>query len=238
MLNIAVCDDDPIQSRAIMEMVNKAFPQKLQPNIVDFNKVEDFLVSLETVDYDIALLDVDLGVMDWDGVDVAKAVNEKKTGCQIIFVTNYLEFASKAYEAEHTYFVFKGEIQRYLPQALKKARENIEKEKYTTLSFQVSTHYVVLKQKDILYMETTKRKTNIITVDAVYSTYETLDELTAKVSEPPFARCHKSYTVNMKHMTKFSKTQFHCETGKIIAISRPYYEHVKALFTAYLGEEL
>ena len=124
MINIFLCDDTPLQLRCIHDFVESYMANK-QARIFDYNSPTDLLPGLSEHGADIAVLDISLGQVN--GIDLAKIINAKCPNCQIIFLTAYPEYTSEAYFADHTWFILKKDMTKYLASALDKCLDTLEK---------------------------------------------------------------------------------------------------------------
>lgn len=124
MINIFLCDDTPLQLRCIHDFVESYMANK-PARIFDYNSPTDLLPGLSEHGADIAVLDISLGQVN--GIDLAKIINAKCPNCQIIFLTAYPEYTSEAYFADHTWFILKKDMTKYLASALDKCLDTLEK---------------------------------------------------------------------------------------------------------------
>ena len=95
----------------------------------------DYDVINQKLEFDILLLDIELGKEN--GIDLALKVNEVTPYTQIIYITAYMQYVSDVYQSKHTYFIDKEKLDKYLPSAIKKAKENINhlKSQYLYISW-------------------------------------------------------------------------------------------------------
>lgn len=92
-------------------------------------------ITNQKLEFDILLLDIELGKEN--GIDLALKVNEITPYTQIIYITAYMQYVSDVYQSKHTYFIDKEKLDKYFPQAIKKAKENINhlKSQYLYISW-------------------------------------------------------------------------------------------------------
>jgi two-component SAPR family response regulator len=57
----------------------------------------------------------------YNGIDFASKINQIAPSCIIIFISNYLNYATEVYDVAHVYFILKSELNERLPRALEKA---------------------------------------------------------------------------------------------------------------------
>ena len=108
MLSIAVCDDEELHRKRTVALIRN-MPGFENSLIREFSRAENLLDSISEDSYlpDIAVLDI---LMDEiDGIDLAVKLNRLVPECQIIFLTGYISYATRAYDAEHAFYVLKAE---------------------------------------------------------------------------------------------------------------------------------
>ena len=89
---IAICDDSGADRQFVLNMVRAwASSAGHTVHIDDFPSAESFLFRYaEESDYDILLLDIEMGAMD--GVTMAKELRKSNDTVQIIFITGYSDY--------------------------------------------------------------------------------------------------------------------------------------------------
>lgn len=200
--------------------------------------MKDFKEALKNQEFHLVFLDIDLDEDNINGIILGKYINKAMPYCQIIFITAYLQYVSDVYEVKHTYFVMKNEIKRYLPNALKKALDSLEKEKKQVLYLQNNRKTICIPQRKIIYIEREKRISKICTVDSLYTTYEKLEEIEKRLPAPSFTRCHRSFIIHFAFVRNLQSNQFLCEDDIVVPISRSYYPTVKKMFSQFSGNIL
>ena len=123
MIRIAVCEDDYVYTEMIRSILQSCITVPYEVKF--FSSGTEFLNTLTDhgCPYTLVITDIDLGSQSVNGITVAKRINKINGDTQIIFVSQYLEFASDVYETSHLYFVNKKKLLEYLPKALTAAHE-------------------------------------------------------------------------------------------------------------------
>ena len=97
---IAICDDSDADIQYISHIVRRwseEYGHILQ--LSAFSSAESFLFHYaEENDYDILLLDIEMGEMD--GITMAKELRQDNDTIQIIFITGYSDYISEGYEVD------------------------------------------------------------------------------------------------------------------------------------------
>ena len=84
---IAICDDSQADAEYIAKLVKEWAKDRIVI-IKSFPSAEAFMFNYtEEKDFDILLLDIEMGKMD--GVTMAKAIRQDNESVQIVFITGY-----------------------------------------------------------------------------------------------------------------------------------------------------
>ncbi len=133
---IAICDDSGADRQFVLNMVRAwASSAGHTVQIDDFPSAESFLFRYaEESDYDILLLDIEMGAMD--GVTMAKELRKSNDTVQIIFITGYSDYISEGYEVAALHYLMKPVKEEKLRSVLDRRRGK-DNEKRTGLAFRV-----------------------------------------------------------------------------------------------------
>ena len=239
MIRIAVCEDDYVYTEMIRSILQSCITVPYEVKF--FSSGTEFLNTLTDhgCPYTLVITDIDLGSQSVNGITVAKRINKMNGDTQIIFVSQYLEFASDVYETSHLYFVNKKKLLEYLPKALTAAHEKYVFRSDQFLYFQSSYKEYQVAQNDILYLEHLARRTCIHTATQVYSSGEKLQDLLNRMGSQ-FCACHKSFAVNLYQIQTLQYTSITLRNGISIPVSRSRYPHIRDIFshlTMHNGKE-
>lgn len=229
MLKIAICEDNAIHAEMILSVLKKELSLPCKTYI--FSSGAELLASCsDSSGFDIICMDIQLEQDCASGIQFAQQISLSNPDTQIIFISQFLEYASPVYETKHVYFVYKEQLTTYLPKALLAAVKNLEKQLEQYLEFDFNKiHYRIL-QRDILYMERNLRTTYIHTKDRnIYSTTPKLQEL-QKHLQPFFCQCHRSFLINLNSVKTLNRTCAVLSDNTYIPIGRNYYSDIKKNF--------
>jgi two-component system, LytTR family, response regulator LytT len=186
---------------------------------------------------DVVFLDVEMPKMN--GMAAAKALMELKKSPFVVFTTAYPQFAAEAFRYDALDYLLKP----YDEELLQETVERIEKKLATPIGYDVGKvaaklavesegEIFYLEPKEILYMFREEKVTKIIARNGEFEIKTPLKDLESRLSSYNFFRIHKSYLVNLEHVTRLTPWfngayQLEIE-GKeeLLSVSRNY---VKAL---------
>ncbi len=219
--NIAVCDDSRADRQYIIRMITKwAEASGHLVAVSEFESAENFLFHYEEKkDYDILMLDVEMGEMD--GVALAKKLRQENEILQIVFVTGYSDYIAEGYEVAALHYLMKPVKQEKLSEVLYRAAEKIKKNE-AVLCLETGGEMLRVPLYRIRYMEV---QHNYVTVhgESAVTVKKTLSELEKSLNEE-FFRVGRSFIVNLRFISKITKTEIHLSDGTVVPLPRGAYE--------------
>ena len=220
---VAICDDSDADRRYIMDMVRSwASAAGHEVQIDGFPSAESFLFRYaEESDYDILLLDIEMGTMD--GVTMAKELRKSNDTVQIIFITGYSDYISEGYEVAALHYLMKPVNEEKLCLVLDRAAEKLAKNE-RVLNFEVSGEMVRVPIYQIRYADVLG---NYVTVHAQtdVTVKMTLGELEKQLDER-FYRVGRSALVNLTQISRVTRAEIRLNDGTAIPLPRGAYEGV------------
>jgi len=226
---IAICDDNEVDCVYISNIVNSWADQlKNEIDLQVFPSAESFLFHYsDEKDYDILLLDIEMGKMD--GISLAKRLRHENETVQIIFITGYSDYISEGYEVAALHYLMKPVKKQKLFQTLDRAIQKIKKNEQT-LFLELPGETIRLPIYEIRFLEV---RQNYVTIHAKndYTLKKTLSELEQKLDER-FYRMRRSYIVNLSYISKVTKTDVFLSDGTTLPLPRGQYEPLNRAFIA------
>lgn len=224
-MKIGLCDDDKVWCD-YAEKVIKAFAIKIEINVeisVFQNKQE--LLQYEKAPMDVLFLDIELG--EDNGIAIADEINKRWTGCQIVFLTNYLYYALEIFQTDHIYYVLKEQFEERISEVFNKIIHFFEQNN-TKISFRGARGTEIqIYPQEIYYLERNLRQTIVHATWGNFQVKEKLDDILKRLSKYDFSRCHNSYIIYLPAVREKKKASYVLENGKEIAISRGYAKQTK-----------
>lgn len=228
MYKIAVCDDELFELNAVSTIVEQWSARTGKKiNMETFPSAESFLFHYaEHKDYDILLLDVEM--KELSGIELAKQIRKDNKHVEMVFITSHFEFAGEGYEVDALHYLVKPVKEEKLFEVLDKAVKKLSEEP-ENLVISCDGEIIRLFEDDILYAESFLHYISIYTDRQEYKIKKNLSEFEKEVSES-FFRIHRSYLVNLKAVTRISRTgvllngtiELPLARGKYDAINQAY----------------
>lgn len=220
---IAICDDSDADRQYVMDMAGRwAAAAGHVAHIDAFVSAEDFLFRYAgESDYDILLLDIEMGSMD--GVTMAKKLRRNNNTAQIIFITGYSDYISEGYEVAALHYLMKPVKEGKLCSVLDRAAEKLSRNE-KVLHFETGGEMVRVPIYQIRYADVSG---NYVTVHALtdVTVKMTLGELERQLDER-FYRVGRSAIVSLPQVSRVTKTEIWLNDGTAIPLPRGAYDGV------------
>ena len=216
-INFAICDDNRIDSQYVNELIKKwTRNKKYQIHIDIFQSAEAFLFHYtQNKEYDILLLDIEMKKMD--GVTLARMIRKSNKSVQILFITGYSQYIAEGYDVEALHYLMKPIKEEKMFDVLDRAvTKLIQNEKHLLLK--LSDEMIKIPLHEIIYIDVNR---NYVTIHANkdYTLKKTLGEIEKELDEK-FFRIGRSAIVNLKYITRITKTEVFLSNGFSLPLPR------------------
>ena len=220
---IAICDDFDADRQYVLNMVERwAASADHVVHTDTFNSAENFLFHYaQECDYDILLLDIEMGAMD--GVTMAKQLRKNNDTVQIVFITGYSDYISEGYEVAALHYLMKPVKEEKLCSVLDRAAEKLSKNE-KVLNFENSGEMVRVPIYQIRYADVFG---NYVTVHALFNVTVkmTLGELEKQLDER-FYRVGRSTIINLTQISRVTKAEIKLSDGTALPLPRGAYDGI------------
>lgn len=218
---IAICDDHDADRQYVLNLVEHwAASSGHRVHTDCFASAERFLFHYaEESDYDILLLDIEMGAMD--GVTMAKRVRKDNEAVQIIFITGYSDYIAEGYEVAALHYLMKPVNREKLFKVMDRAIEK-RKQEERCLNLETYGEMVRIPFYEIRYLDVHQ---NYVTVHAKadYTVKRTLGDFEKELDDR-FCRVGRSMILNLKYIQRVTKTEVRLSDGTALPLPRGAYE--------------
>lgn len=231
-MRILICDDD-VEIAKQLEKILHCFFQKNSlkiPEVVIYDNGEDLLKDSSAKD--IVFLDIEMpGV---SGIFVGNELKKENENVIIFIVTSYAEYLDEAMR----FHVF-----RYLSKPLDKQRifRNMKDalELYNTsvtkIPIETKNGVFIVSAPDIIFIEAHSHKVTVHTLKRDYESIYSMKYWIEKLDMPCFFSSHRSFIVNLKHVSDFDHSLIHLYNNRFDAyLTRRKYTEFKDAYLLYL----
>ena len=231
-MRILICDDDPLIIEQLQKFIESFFKSNhiKCPELVSFTSGESLLADSE--EKDLVFLDIEMPGMN--GIYIGNVLKERNKNIIIFVVTSYSEYLDEAMR----FHVF-----RYLSKPLEKQRlfRNLKDALavYHTLSQKIALETkeetLTLPVNDIILIETQGRKIIVHTSKKDYESIHSIQYWIEILPKNCFIQSHRSFIVNLKHVSNFNHDIIYLEDGQFTAyLTKRKYTEFKNAYLLYL----
>jgi len=224
-MNILVCDDIQEDADRLAALIAQSGFEAQTMVFTCPSQALDYFRS--GVDIDACFLDIIMPEMN--GIKLAEKLRENNFANDIVFITTSNDFASQSYKVQAFDYLLKPltcEKVSNVMGKLKKSQENADKAGLSVVT-QSTTRFVLFR--DISHVEVIRHIVYIKLLDKsiikMYAVFSNVEE--QLLADGRFAKCHRSYIVNLNEIMTMVKNELTMKNGSKIPISRGYSQ-VKA----------
>lgn len=230
-ITVAICDDEQRETEYISELVYAwASRGKHEVNIRTFPSAEAFLFCYEEdKSFDILLLDIQMPGLD--GIGLARRLRENDDNIQIAFITGFDEYIGDGYEVSALHYLMKPVNEEKLFAVLDRAVAQMNRQEPTAV-FDIDGESVKFRLSDIIYAEAEAHRVKLVTSEKSFSLNMPISRITENL-KGDFFRCHRSYIVNLAHMSRIGKNEVALDNGTVLPLSRRLYDEMNRTFIDY-----
>ncbi len=218
---VAIVDDSVKDAEFVRGILNYwAELRKADIQTEVFPSAEAFLFRYaEDKDWDILLLDIEMGAMD--GVTMAKRVRQDNEAVQIVFITGYSDYIAEGYEVAALHYLMKPVSREKLLSVLDRALEK-RKQEERCLNLETYGEMVRIPFYEIRYLDVHQ---NYVTVHAKadYTVKRTLSDFEKELDDR-FHRVGRGMILNLKYIQRVTKTEVRLSDGTALPLPRGAYE--------------
>lgn len=232
MLQIAICEDGREDLQLLHNHVQQYLSvRQLDAEINSFPSGEALLEAFLPGRFHIMFLDVYMNGMT--GVEAARVVRGADRQCAIVFVTSSKEHAVEGFEVQAAHYLIKPILYPHICDALERCMELVPQ---SMLSIRIRSGKTdaVVPMHSIQYIEVYDKVSHIHRAVGTLTTYTPLDTLEKQLNCASFLRCHRSYLVNMQHVTRIEEKYILMQNDDKIPYSKNNRRAVREQYMEYI----
>lgn len=212
-MKIVICDDELRIRKEVENALSDYFSEKLiNVEIHTFENGEDLLNS--DISFDMAFLDIEMPTLS--GVEVGKKLKQKFGNIVIFMITAYSEYLDDAFELGAYRFLPKPLDITRLYRSLDAALLSISSKEIKIIC--ANNEAAIISTSSIIYCESYKRKTRIVTTNGEFISKERLNFWKEKLNELNFYSPHASFIINFNYIKSFNRKSL------ILSFNDKYFE--------------
>ena len=235
MLNFILMDDDAKHNENMKKRLDHIFDKhgiEAVTRLVSTDASQVMEYSKENLGADnVYFLDVDFGC-EINGIDLAAEIRKSDARSYFVFVSAHPEFVMPSLKTK----VFDFLVKPISLETLEKCVINVyndsislKKDPGQTLSIKSGINVYHLNVEDILFLEKYGHLLVIHTLNGQIRSKESLVNIEAKLDRSKFFQCHKSYIVNIDHITEIDNKNnlISFRNGETCLISKRHKRELK-----------
>ena len=233
IMQIALCDDNPIDREIIAMMLYEYAKQRsVHFDIEEYESAVNLICDIEEGRvFNIVFMDIYMDEIL--GIDAAlKLRNEMHYEGSIVFLTATTKFAVDSYEVNASGYLIK-------PLSYEKVFSIMDKillsYKEGTYAIQRHSGIIHIPIDEILFVDSDNNKCVIHRKDGrCFTVYKRLDNIQEELPAY-FLRCHQSYLVNMDYIQRADK-EFELVSGDIVSIRQRDLKQIRSVYLEYAAQ--
>ena len=181
---------------------------------------------------------LDIQMEGRNGIETARAIRKYDEQAVIVFVTAVRAYVFEAFDVGAFHYLLKPIGEEKFAEVFAAAKRGIEKcprgwEETHPLFLKGRKRGIMLKQKDILYIESRSNKVVIHTVRDEIEAWRSMQKMEGELGSS-FYRCHRGYLVNMAHIAEYSGDMIEMDNGERIYLAKEKYQEFVKAYMRYL----
>ena len=182
-------------------------------------------------EWDLYLLDIQME--GTDGLSFARRLYDNGVRDRVVFITGSAEYALAGYSAHPLHYLLKPVRREELEGALRMA---LEKRRPSALLFRSGGRITALPTEEVMYLESRNHGVVVHLEGSELSFASPLVEAEKQTPPEAFARCHKSYLVNLAWVSEVGRTELKLRGGERLPVSRACYAPFQSALVRYLNK--
>lgn len=227
-MKIAICDDEAAQCMLLSDYLKEwGISRKIKPEISCFSSGENLLFSWEDEIFDLLILDIEMGALS--GMELAGKIRKENGEIPILFVTGYEKYMAQGYDVAALHYLLKPVQKEKLFEVL----DGLITKKKTEdkLVFPTAEGHILLPASRIWYIEAMGHDCLLCTAEEKRQIRMSMGEaLKLFGSQKGFVQCHRSYLVNLQHISSIVRTEVVLDDGTRLPVSRRMQKAVNEAF--------
>lgn len=228
MIKIAVLDDERECIKQICKVTEKYFAKTaIQYEFCDYVDYKCLLQDMENQrDFDLLLLDIELD--GYSGLDVAKKIRQWNNDCEIVCVTNYMNYAPAAYEVNAFRYIMKKDLKEKLSEMYNALLPKMLQKDERAYMMKTNSRVERLYYKEIVYLEKDKKYVVFHMMDGrEVRVRGTLEEVEHELADRDFMRIDKGCIINLNHLEAWQGSECRMRDGTVLGISQARCRELK-----------
>lgn len=232
-MKIYACDDD---AKILEDIRKKVLEYEPDSEINIYTSGRELLEHIEKESCDLLLLDIDMPEIN--GMDIAKRLNDTKSGNEarkmlLVFVTSHDELVYESFKYHPFGFIRKHYFDEEIKKVLKDCKRELESN-VRHFAFRSEGLDTRLLLSDIKYFEADSNYLKIYTKDVEYRFRSTMTAVENALEQQGFIRIHKGFLVNQAYVKSLNSDVANLTDGTVLPMGKTYVDEAKDKLMRYM----
>ena len=216
-LSVVICDDLS-EERSLLRRCLQAYGHErgYQLRLEEATGGEELLNRWRSGRWDLVVLDIYMPGPN--GVEIARRLRAVDESCEIAFVTTSEVHGLMGYDLGILDYLVKP-VNRETVFDMMDWCVRKQWERLRTLKVRSEWEEMEVRLRDVCYIEIQRHTACINLQEKIIYTRRGIMELEEEIDSPSFLRCHRSFLVNLAHVTSIRKNDFVMDNGQLVPIS-------------------
>ena len=243
MLQIGICDDEPMGLSMVSGAVEKALQKKGRKGEIRVFSSSEALAKELCQGRLFQMLFLDICMPGLDGIGLGTRFTKELSGTLLVFVSSREDLVFESFQARPFRFIRKASFASDFPGVMDAILEELQRREGGKLSFPGQGGDIFLDPADIVYLESLRKKQIIHCKREVVEVRSSFAALEEQLTPYGFVKTHKSYLVNSHSIRSIRSGFLTLDDGTQIPVGRTRAAQVKEAFRKVamgsfsLGEE-
>jgi two-component system LytT family response regulator len=203
-MKIAIIDDEPLALNRLSRLLTE-----LNYRFDPYHHVHDLLNQINP--YDLYILDINMP--QYNGLELARILNERHPESVILFQTAHDTYALNAYDVGAIDYLLKPYSKDRLEMSIEKAKHYLKQSQTIEFLTKNGDEYLLLRPEDIFYIQADLAQVIIRSAKGYHYYNQKISYMQTLLASHPFFKIHRSILINttkiksMKTLTQ-SKLSF------------------------------
>ena len=226
LYNIAICDDDQVFAASFRARLTEALDSRaISHRIAVYSDPDALQRAVEDGSrYELLFLDV-LFAQAERGISLAAALKASGCGADVVFMSSTPDFAAASFDVAPLHYLVKPVSEEKLSSALDRF---LDKSAPCLFHFATTRRHLQVPLTEIVYFEIFLRDIVIHKANGTKETcVGTLKDVEDRLPANTFVRPHRSYLVNLDHISEIVRYEIRVSSGETVPVSRKLYAQVQ-----------
>lgn len=233
MWKVMICDDEEETRAAIRAQLERFSAETGERFSVREVHSGEALLAQFTADVDVVFLDIKMGGIT--GMDAARKLRADDRDVCIIFITTMTQYAMEGYQV-HAYGFLKKPL-RYAQFRLQllDALRHLAPRREESITLRAGGEVYSISLTELIYLEVLDHDLRFVRKSGPLVCHATMSDMGEALRGKGFFRCHKSYTVSLRHIAQIGAASVRMSNGDELPVSKHRRKEFLEAFAAYVG---